>query len=308
MLNRRAFLSAAIPAPALARSGDLFRIAYSGFPWQERVEEAIETVARHGFAGLEPFRNHLTAYLDEPQALKDRLDAAGIELVTCSNGGAMSVDFLDPRKTKQTIEDHYMFARDFVRAFGCKHLKINLGARPAGGPTREQLRTMARTLDELGKRTADLGVKLAPHPHIWSPLERFHEVEAIVDSTDSSYVGLVADTAHLTLGGIDPVRFLRMYPQRIVAYHFKDTAPRYRGHRGPSPTREQHREDILYKVLGTGGVDFPAIVSILRNRRFEGWITMDFDPPRPGAGTIEDQILANKRYLADPLEIRLGTA
>ena len=308
MMDRRAFLSGALAAPALAASGDRFRIAYSGFPWQERVEEAVETVARHGFAGLEPFRNHVLAYLDKPETLKEKLDEAGIELVTCSNAGKMTIDFLDPAKTKQTIAEHAAFARDFLRVFGCKHFKINLGVRPEGGPTREQLLTMARTLEELGKRTADVGIKLAPHPHVWSPMERFHEVETIVDNTDRNYVGLVADTAHLTLGGMDPVKLIRMYEPRVVALHFKDTAPRYRGHRGPSPTREQHREETLYKILGAGGVDFPAIVSFLRNRRFDGWITMDFDPPRPGAGTIEDQITANKRYLANELDIRLGSA
>jgi len=308
MLDRRAFLSSALGTPALAAPADRFRIAYSGFPWQQNVEGAIETVARHGFAGLEPFRSHVLAYLDRPQALKKRLDRAGLELATCSNGGSMSVNFIDPSKTRQTIEDHVRFARDFLRVFGCKHFKINLGARPEGGPSRAQLLTMARTLNELGKRTAELGIELAPHPHIWSPLERFHELETVIDNTDRDVVGLVADTAHLRLGGMDPVRLLRMYLPRIAALHFKDTAPRYRGHRGPTPTKQQHRDDILYKVLGAGGVDFPAIVSLLRNRRFDGWITMDFDPPRPGEGTIEDQIAANKRYLEHELDIRLGPA
>ena len=308
MLDRRAFLSVALGAPALAAQGDRFRIAYSGFPWRENVEEAVATVARHGFAGLEPFRNHVLAYLDKPQALKDKLDEAGIELVTCSNAGEMTIDFIDPAKTKQTIAEHTKFARDFLNVFGCKHFKINLGARPEGGPTREQLLTMARTLDELGRHTADLGIKLAPHPHVWSPMERFHEVETVIDNTNRDYVGLVADTAHLTLGGMDPVKIVRMYTPRITALHFKDTAPSYRGHRGPSPTREQHRKDTLYKVLGAGGVDFPEIVSVLRNRRFDGWITMDFDPPRPGEGSIEDQIAANKTYLARQLDIKLASA
>ena len=46
-----------------------------------------------------------------------------------------------------------------------------MGARPAGGPSDEQLKRLANTLNELGSKTIAMGVRLAPHPHIWGPLE-----------------------------------------------------------------------------------------------------------------------------------------
>lgn len=307
MPNRREFLAAGVGAllpPAGAQSA--IRFATSGFIWQENIEEGIRTTARFGFHGIEPFRVHMVKYLDNPRALKSRLDAAGISLVSCSNGGpGMTVDFIDPAKVPQTIEDHERFARDFVAHFGCRHFKINLGRRPEKPTTDEQLKTMAGALNELGKRTAKLGLRLAPHPHIWSPLEREPELRRVLELTDPKLVYLVTDTAHLTLGGMNPVQIMKEYYSRITAVHFKDTEAKYRGYNGPTPTQEEHRRVNLYKNLGAGGVDFPAIFRLLGERKYQGWITLDLDPPRPGEGTIEENLEINKKYLNETLKIRL---
>lgn len=306
MLSRREFLAAGLSAyAAQGATPPAIRFATSGFIWQENIEEGIRTTARFGFHGIEPFRQHILKYLDKPQALKSLLDAAGISLVTCSNGGGMTVDFIDPAKVPQTIEEHVRFARDFIAPFGCRHFKINLGRRPANATTDEQLKTMAGALNELGKQTAKLGFRLAPHPHIWSPLERERELKRVLELTDPELVYLVTDTAHLTLGGMDPVQIVKDYFSRIAAIHFKDTEAKYRGYQGPTPTQEEHRKVNLYKNLGAGGVDFPAIFQILRVRNYQGWITLDLDPPRPGEGTIEENLEINKKYLGEALKVRL---
>lgn len=306
VLNRREFLAAGLGTLSAQSAGrPAIRFATSGFIWQENIEEGIRTTARFGFHGIEPFRQHILKYLDKPQALKQQLEAAGISLVTCSNGGGMTVDFIDPAKVGQTIEDHARFARDFIAHFGCRHFKINLGRRPAAPPTDEQLKTMAGALTELGKQTAKLGLRLAPHPHIWSPLEREHEVRRVLELSDPELVYLVTDTAHLTLGGMDPLRIMTDYYPRIAAIHFKDTEAKYRGYRGPTPTQEEHRKVNLYKNLGAGGVDFPGIFKLLGQKNYQGWITLDLDPPRPGEGAIEENLEINKRYLRETLRVSL---
>lgn len=306
MITRRNFLATALAMPALSgAASSKIRFALSGFIWQNEIEQGIRDTARFGFHGIEPFRQHILPYLDKPQALKEQLDAAGIRLVTCSNGGPMSVNFIDPAHVPQTIDDHFRFARDFIAHFGCKHFKINMGRRPEAGPADEQLKTLATALNELGKRTADIGIRLAPHPHLWAPVEREPEIKKMLEWTDPKYVGLVPDTAHLTLGGTDPVGIVRDYYPRVAALHFKDTPPRFRGHQGPPPSQEEHRKENLYKNLGTGGVDFPAIYRILQERGYEGWITLDLDPPRPGDGTIEENVMVNKTYLQEVLKVRL---
>ena len=99
--------------------------------------------------------------------------------------------------------------------------------------------------------------------------------------------------------------FRRQYYDRIFAIHWKDTKASYRGFTGPTPTREEHHKEILYKDLGTGGVDIPGIWTLLLERGYQGWITLDLDPPRPaeGEGTYAEKLQINRRFLTDTLKI-----
>jgi inosose dehydratase len=267
----------------------------------------IAEIAAQGFPGIEPYRGLAYAWVDRPAALKDVLDRNGITMVTCSNGGPnQSTNFIDPAKRQQTIDDHVAFARDFLTVFGCRHFKINMGGRPPGGTTDDNLRTIASTIDDLAKRTFDLGITLSPHPHIWGPIERPEEVARLMELTDPRYVGLIVDTGQINLGGGDPLAMIDTYYERIPAIHWKDSKASYRGFTGPTPTIEQHRQEILYKDLGAGGVDHIGIWSLLQHRGFAGWITLDLDPPRPleGEGSVEDKMSINRAFLVDTLHVR----
>jgi inosose dehydratase len=320
-LNRRAMLGGvALLAGALSvrqagaqpRSLDPVNpdISYgaAGYIWGTDIAAAVADTARMGLQGLEPYRTHIPQYAGDPGPLKAMYDAAGLLMPTCSNGGAgQSTNFIDPAQTDKTIADHVKFAREFLVPFKAPVFKINVGARPAGGPNDDQLKTMARTLDELGRQTAAMGIRLAPHPHIWGPLERGPEVARVMELTDPRYVWLTTDTAHLTLGGMDAVKIIDTYFPRVAEVHLKDCDAKYRGNT-QTPTRELHDKASVYKNLGVGGgVDFPAVFKVLRDRRFKGWVVLDLDPPRPGDGTgdIHDNLAANVNYLRNTLGVRL---
>jgi sugar phosphate isomerase/epimerase len=266
----------------------------------------VALVAALGFPGIEPYRGMIMPYVERPGELKELLDRHGLAMATCSNGGpGQSTNFIDPAARQQTIDDHVAFARDFLTRFGCTHFKINMGERPPQGPTDADLQAIAGTLNELGRRTAEYGIRLAPHPHIWGPIERPEEVRRLLELTDPAYVSLTLDTAHILLGGGDPMEFLDEHADRIVALHWKDARASYRGYTGPTPSRVMHAEEILYKDLGTGGVDIPAVWRWVQKRGYRYWITLDLDPPRPneGEGSVEEKIAINRRYLVDQLHV-----
>ena len=172
----------------------------------------------------------------------------------------------------------------------------------------ENGKILARNLNEVGKRTMDAGIKFAFHPHAWTLVERQPELDMVMELTDPKYVYLVLDTGHATLGGIDPVKALRDYYSRVASIHLKDAEAKYstaRGWRGPAPSEEEHKRVNLYKRLGSGGVDFVAFFQELRRRNYDGWVTMDFDMPRPGEGTVEDDMNRHKKFLTETLKGQL---
>jgi len=91
-------------------------MATAPFPGAPNIEEAIKVGQRLKVPGIEPFRDNVSNYLDKPLVLKKMMDDAGVQMVTCSNGGGkdFSGNFYDPDKTPKTIADHIKFARDFI--------------------------------------------------------------------------------------------------------------------------------------------------------------------------------------------------
>jgi inosose dehydratase len=294
----------------------LFGITSSLWSQQREIEWAIKRIASLGLQGIEPYPQQIEKYRSNPLRLKQLFDEAGITLIDVSNGAkGQSTDFIDPAQTPRTIADHVAFARDFLQPFGVTVWKCNMGNRPPGGPSDDQLKRLADTLNEIGRQTIAMGIRMAPHPHIWGPMEREREVRRVMELTDPKYVWLTTDTGHLTLGGMDAVAIMSEYFPRIAEVHLKDTYAKYRRNTS-TPTQDQHREASVYHNLGGGGVDFPAVFKLLRDRHYKGWAVLDLDGPRKGddgfdaiGGSLElavdDYITHNINYLRNVLGVRL---
>jgi inosose dehydratase len=306
MLTRREFVGTGLGVLAAARAfalpGDKMRYAMSGHQFRTtppHPETGIKMAAKYGYHGLEPFQDDMPQYLKQPpEVFKKVLDEAGLALCTVGSGG----QYLDG--IKETIESNAARAK-YVAHFGCKHLKVNLSRRVgAENLSLETAKILARNLNDVGRRTADVGIKFAFHPHAWTLVERQPELDMMMELTDPKLVYLVLDTGHAALGGIDPVKALRDYYPRVASVHLKDAEAKYNqknGWRGPAPSEDEHKRVNLYKRLGSGGVDFPAFFQELRRRSYDGWVTMDFDAPRPGEGTVEQDMNSHKKYLVETL-------
>jgi sugar phosphate isomerase/epimerase len=324
MLNRRDFISYLLAWFGAAAFKSLdpidpnIRYGITGSLWGDwpngnlrmstDMQQIVSDAARFGLQGIEPYARQLGNLAGKPLELKRMCEAAGISLIDV---GDLPPTPLNPKAwisadgNAELIAKMVAFARDFLAPGGCDHWKTNMGARPEGGPSDDQLKNLANTLNEIGRQTIAHGVRLAPHPHIWGPMEREHDMRRVMELTDPKYVWLTADTAHLTLGGGDALQIISDYFPRIAEVHMKDTYPRYRGN-ASTPTQAEHAKASLYHNLGVGGVDFPAIFKLLRDRNFKGWVVYDLDAPRPGdgTGTIAENLAVNINYLRTVLHVK----
>jgi inosose dehydratase len=324
MVTRREFLWTGLGLAAavntFALPSDKFRWSISSHeftPLKPQPDQGIKIAARFGFHGLEPFAEDMPQYLKQPpEVFKRVLDEAGISISTIGSGG----QYFDRVKLPATIENNAANAK-FAAAMGCKVLKANMNARP--GPetlTSANAKVLAANLNEVGKRTLEHGIKFALHPHAWTMVERKPEVDMILEMTDPKLVYITLDTCHASVGGIDPVKFLNEHYGRVAHMHFKDTLPVWspvKGWQGPAPSKEEEvamarklglppTPDPIYQRLGTGGVDFPALIQILRAHNYDGWISLDFNAAElyPGV-TIEQDMAAHRKYLLETLHAAL---
>jgi inosose dehydratase len=112
----------------------------------------------------------------------------------------------------------------------------------------------------------------------------------------------VFDTGHFTFGSgqydsHSAVRGLDRFADRIWYLHFKDCSPRV------ADTARREGWDYFDAVrqgvfceLGQGCVDFPAILSRLKERQYAGWILVEQDV-LPGLGTPKESAQRNRNYL-----------
>jgi len=297
----------------------LFGTTSSIWGQQHDLVWAIKRIKALGLQGIEPYANGIEQYRKNPLEIKKVFDEEGITLIDVSNGAkGQSTNFIDPEQIPKTIADHVAFARDFLQPCGCGHYKCNVGQRPPGGPSDEQLKRLSNTLNEIGRQTIAMGVKLAPHPHIWGPMEREQDMRRVMELTDPKYVWMVADTGHLVLGGGDAAKIISDYFPRVAEVHLKDTYARYRGNTS-TPTQEEHRKASVYHNMGGGGVDFLAVFKVLRDRHYKGWAIFDMDGPRKGDDgfdsiggnldlAVDDYLAHNVNYLRNILGVKLPPA
>jgi sugar phosphate isomerase/epimerase len=320
MMNRREFLGAglglgAAAVGAYAMPGDKFRWACtSGMfrPLTPQPKATLETIALYGFHGLEA-TTELADSAGSIARFTDALKAHNLAIATFWGGGVYW-EASNSAKVRDTVQNNIKLARDYVAPCGGKYLKVNLTNRGNAHPapnwmTPDQMRALATTLNEIGRGTRDVGVKFAFHPHAWTMVESDKEVRQLMDLTDPALVYLIADTAHLTLGGIDPVKFVREWYPRIAGVHLKDTEAKYSvakaGWKGPAPSQEEHARVNLYKNFGAGGVDFAGFVQVLRDNGYDSWVSLDFDPLRPGEGEVDAIMSMRRKYLLENLKATL---
>ena len=157
-------------------------------------------------------------------------------------------------------------------------------------------------LDRLADLARQRGVRAVLHPHVGTVVETGEEVRQVLDG---SWISLCLDTGHLLIGGTDPATLAGQAPERIAHVHYKDVDARLaRRVQDGRLTYTQGVREGMYRPLGSGDVDVPAIVGSLRARGYDGWYVLEQDTilteePR-GEGPVAD-VRASADYLRSVL-------
>jgi inosose dehydratase len=89
-------------------------------------------------------------------------------------------------------------------------------------------------------------------------------------------VGLLYDSGHCIFSGGNPVALLRRHVQRVVHVHCKDSRKAVLDRaRAADESFMQAVLDGVFTVPGDGFVDFPALLKILHDSGYEGWLVVE---------------------------------
>lgn len=238
------------------------KLGYSAITWGGNDVQAIKDVSSLGFRGIQLRSNVLKEFSSKPEALRELLQQHKLELPMFSSGNADINTGDDERVIKMHIDNAH-----FVKSLGGSNIQVTNSSRPkSGSPNVIQLQEYGRLINEIGKRTRDLGVQTNYHNHMHQLGETPREVDTILESCDNNNVKFLLDIAHYFQGGGDPARAIMENKSRLSALHFKDVRPKLNDPAG-----------YTFVELGQGKIDLPSVFRALNEINFTGWGIVELD-------------------------------
>ncbi len=253
------------------------KLAYSSNAYMKHtVLDAIDRIASLGYAGIELMADvpHLwpeSVTSDLIDDVKRRLDQRGIAI---SNVNAFMMNAVQDFWHPSWIEPDAAFRRLRVaHTIAALRLAARLGAPSVttepGGPLPDGMSREAAVdmfvagLNESLKIAEEVGVALLVEPEPTLLIERSDEFLELAERIDSPMFGLNFDVGHAFCVA-DPL------PESIAKM--------------AALTRHYHVEDIAadrvhqHLIPGQGAVDFPSVMSAIRDTGYDGFITVELYP------------------------------
>lgn len=127
---------------------------------------------------------------------------------------------------------------------------------------------------------AEAGVRFALEVHPGQIAYDVHTADRALEALDGrEEVGFTFDPSHLHWQGVDPVEFLRRFPDRIYHVHIKDIALNLNGKNGLLCSYLPYgdpRRGWEFRAPGHGGIDWEGIIRALNQIGYDGPISIEF--------------------------------
>ena len=267
-------------------------------------EQIVSEMALAGYEGTELG----STYPTDPATLVAALETRGLS----PSGGWVSTWFASKggayEQTLQTFVDQI----PFFTAIGLQDVYVAevtgavhqqpvpaLANRPVFDD--EQWDAMVRGLREMGKIATDNGLRINYHHHTGTGVQSPEDIDRLMADTVAGETWLLLDTAHLLVGGGDPLTVLTQHEGRIGHVHLKNL-------RQPVLDR-MHQESLsfwdalrqgIFTVPGDveGCIDFAPLLRKLADDGWAGWLVVEAEQDPAKAPPLEVFRRA-RRHIAD---------
>lgn len=225
----------------------------------EKMRGWIDDVAAAGYDGVATFDRDLVQ-LTRATDFVCQITDKGLRLA--------SVDFTIDRDF-----DRLRQVCEIMQKLGARHL-VTIGGLAQRGADMDEV---AGVLDHIGEIALTYGVRACYHNHTGTTGETMEETEALMARTDPMKVFGFLDVGHATKDFVGyPVEkraaiFLERNWERIDFLEFKDWS-------------EEH--DLCTDV-GAGLCDYGAVLRILNEKGYSGWITVEQNGPMGAKPPLE---------------------
>jgi inosose dehydratase len=138
-----------------------------------------------------------------------------------------------------------------------------------------QWKAYADRLTAFARHTLAHGVRLAYHHHMGAYVETPADVDRLL-ALAGEEVGLLFDSGHMSFAGGDAVAMLGKHVGRVCHVHCKDVRPQViKLARNRNWSFLESVINGAFTVPGDGAVDFEALIGLLRDNGYRGWLVVE---------------------------------
>lgn len=227
-------------------------------------------------------------YGRSPQQVRAAMDAAGLHLVSAHfSGGDMVKSFDQQLEFCHAVGTSYIICsfpwfRDPAR------LKSKSFPDQVRSFSLEDYKWNADQFNKWGEKAKSAGLQFGYHNHTMEFTKQDGKIpfDELIRNTDPKLVTFEMDCGWVSVGGGDPVHYLKTYPTRISMLHVKDFkhTDKPASVTAPPPAAE----------LGTGTVDFRPIFAAASPRNIKHYFVEqeEFNLPPMESLKIDEQYMA----------------
>lgn len=267
-------------------------------------EQIVSEMALAGYEGTELG----STYPTDAAELRAALDVRGLVV----SGGWVSTYFASRggayEQTLATFRDQIPFFADIglrdvyvAEVTGAVHQQPvpALANRPVFDD--DQWAATVRGLGEMGRIAADHGMRVNYHHHTGTGVQGGDDVDRLMADTEPGQVWLLLDTAHLVIGGGDPMQVLTDHEGRIGHVHAKNLREVVLKRLQTEPLSFWDAlRDGIFTVPGDpeGMIDFAPLLRKLADDGWEGWLVVEAEQD-PAVHHPLEAFRTARRYIAD---------
>ena len=265
---------------------------------ENTFEQCISEMALAGFTGSEVGNK----YPKDTEVLKKALELRGMEI--CNQW--FSCFLLT--KPFEEVEKEFRSQLAYLQAMGAKVIGVSEQSHIVQGMTDtpvlghkyvmndEEWDTFCNGMNRLGRiAKEEYGIALTFHHHMGTVVQDEAEVDRMMENTDPEYVSLLFDTGHFAYCGVDPLKMVKKYADRIKHVHLKDIRREM--------VEKVKAENLsfldgvrmgTFTVPGDGCIDFDPIFKVLEETGYEGYMLVEAEQDPAKANPLEYAMKARK--------------
>lgn len=263
----------------LACWGDHFEVnkALDDDEYCARKREMLKKYNMQVFA----ISNHLVG-----QAVLDNIDArhkAILPPYVWGDGNPVDVNLRAAEEMKNAARAAQKFGVSVVNGFTGSSIWHLLYSFPPVTPEMidDGFKLLADRFNPILDVFGDCGVKFALEVHPTEIAFDLYTAERALETLNyREEFGFNFDPSHLIWQGIDPVEFIRAFPDRIYHVHMKDAIVKLNGRTGILGSHLNFGDPCRgwdFRSLGRGGVNFEEIIRALNDAGYNGPLSVEWE-------------------------------